>query len=91
MPVMWSCPDPNCPPAAIAPVDVSESGEEAGAESERFATDEVAMPSMFPFDTIRQWHQEGTGPPGYQMHMESHYRKLAWKIAISSTLLAVTL
>jgi hypothetical protein len=75
MPVLWSCPDPNCPPTAIAPVDVPESGEEAGAESERFTTDEVAALLNVPLSTIHKWHQEGTGPPGYQTHKESHYRR----------------
>jgi hypothetical protein len=75
MPVLWSCPDPNCPPTPVAPVDVPESGEEAGAESERFTTDEVAALLNVPLDTIHQWHQEGTGPPGYQTHKESHYRR----------------
>jgi hypothetical protein len=76
MPVMWSCPDPNCPPTAIAPVDVPESGEEAGVEAEaRFTTDEVARLLNVPLHTIHKWHQEGTGPPGYEMHKESHYRR----------------
>jgi excisionase family DNA binding protein len=61
MPVMWSCPDPNCPPTAITPVDVPDFGEEAGAESERFTTDEVAALLNVPRDTIDEWHQEGTG------------------------------
>ena len=79
MPVMWSCPDPNCPPTAIAPADVPESGEEASAEAEaRFTTDEVARLLNVPLGTIHQWHQEGTGPPGYQMHKESHYRRSEW-------------
>jgi hypothetical protein len=53
MPVMWSCPDPNCPPTAIAPVDVPESGEEASAEAEaRFTTDEVARLLNVPLGTI---------------------------------------
>jgi hypothetical protein len=74
-PVLWSCPNPDCPPIAIAPVDVTESGESAGGEAERtFTTDEVAALLNVPLDTIHQWHQEGTGPPGYQMHKESHYR-----------------
>jgi hypothetical protein len=77
MSVLWSCPDPNCPPTAIAPVDVPESVEEAGAEAERtFTTDEVAMLLNVPLDTISEWHKEGTGPPGYQMHKESHYRRV---------------
>ena len=77
MPGMWSCPDPNCQPTAIAPVDVPESGEEAGVEAEaRFTTDEVAALLNVPLDTIHQWHQEGTGPPGYQTHKESHYRRV---------------
>jgi hypothetical protein len=75
MPVLWSCPDPNCPPSAIAPVDVTESDEEAGAESERFTTDEVAALLNVPLGTIHKWHQEGTGPPGYQTHKESRYRR----------------
>jgi len=76
MPVLWSCPDPNCPPTAIRPEDVPESGEQAGAEAEdRFTTDEVAALLNVPLDTIHQWHQEGTGPPGYQTHKESHYRR----------------
>jgi hypothetical protein len=76
MSVLWSCPDPNCPPTASAPVDVPESGESAGAEAERtFTTDEVAMLLNVPLDTIDQWHQEGTGPPGYQTHKESHYQR----------------
>jgi hypothetical protein len=76
MPVMWSCPEPNCPPTGTAPVDVPESGEEASAETEaRFTTDEVARLLNVPFGTIHQWHQEGAGPPGYQMHKESHYRR----------------
>jgi hypothetical protein len=77
MPVMWSCPDPNCPPTAIAPADVPESGEEASAEAEaRFTTDEVARLLNVPLGTIHQWHQEGAGPPGYQTHKESHYRRV---------------
>jgi hypothetical protein len=76
MPVMWSCPDPNCQPTAIAPVDVPESGEEAGDEAEaRFTTDEVARLLNVPLHTIHKWHQEGTGPPGYEMHKESYYRR----------------
>jgi hypothetical protein len=76
MSVMWSCPDPNCPPTAIAPVDVPESGESAGAEAEaRFTTDEVAALLNVPLDIIHEWHEEGAGPPGYQMHKESHYRR----------------
>ena len=43
MATLWSCPKSDCPPTEIAPVDVPESGEAAGAESERpFTTDEVA-------------------------------------------------
>jgi hypothetical protein len=61
---------------AIAPVAVPESGESAGTEAERtFTTDEVAMLLNVPLDTIDHWHQEGTGPPGYQTHKESHYRR----------------
>jgi hypothetical protein len=53
-----------------------EFGEEAGAESEaRFTTDEVAILLNVPLDTIDEWHKEGTGPPGYQMHEASHYRR----------------
>jgi hypothetical protein len=74
-PLLWSCPNPDCPPTALAPVDVPESGESAGAEAERFTTDEVAALLNVPLDTIHQWHEEGTGPPGYQTHKESHYRR----------------
>ena len=28
-----------------------------------------------PLVTIHKWHQEGAGPPGYQTHKESHYRR----------------
>jgi hypothetical protein len=56
---------------------VPESGEEAGVEAEaRFTTDEVAMLLNVPLATIHKWHQEGAGPSGYQMHKESHYRRL---------------
>jgi hypothetical protein len=76
MPVMWSCPDPNCPPTATAPVDVPESGEKASAGAEaRFTADEVARLLKVPLATIQKWHQEGAGPPGYQMHKKSHYRR----------------
>jgi hypothetical protein len=76
MPVMWSCPDPNCPPTAAPPVDVPESGEESGVEADaRFTADEVAALLNVPLDTIDEWHQEGTGPAGYQTHKESHYRR----------------
>ena len=69
MATLWSCPKSDCPPTEIAPVDVPESGEAAGAESERpFTTDEVAALLNVPIDTIHKWHEEGTGPPGYQMH-----------------------
>jgi hypothetical protein len=60
----------------MAPVDVPESGEAAGAESEGpFTTDEVAALLNVPLDTIDKWHKEGTGPPGYQIYKESHYRR----------------
>ena len=76
MATLWSCPKSDCPPTEIAPRDVPESGEAAGAEAERpFTTDEVAALLNVPLDTIHEWHQEGTGPPGYQTHMESHYRR----------------
>jgi hypothetical protein len=43
MATLWSCPNPDCPPSEIVPVDVPESGEAAGAEAEgTFTTDEVA-------------------------------------------------
>ena len=43
MATLWSCPKSDCPPTEIAPVDIPESGEAAGAESEPpFTTDEVA-------------------------------------------------
>jgi hypothetical protein len=29
-----------------------------------------------PLATIHKWHQEGAGLPGYQMHKESHYRRV---------------
>jgi MerR HTH family regulatory protein len=48
-----------------------------GAESQRpFTTDEVAALLNVPLDTIHEWHKEGTGPPGYQGHEESHYRRI---------------
>ena len=76
MATLWSCPKSDCPPSEIAPVDVSESGEAAGAESERpFTADEVAALLNVPLDTIYEWHKQGTGPPGYQMHKKSHYRR----------------
>jgi hypothetical protein len=91
MPVLWSCPDPNCPPTSIVPVDVPEYDEAADAESEPpFTTDEVAMLLSVPLDAIDQWHKEGTGPPGYQTHKESHYRRgdvLRW-LAEQGVLLA---
>jgi excisionase family DNA binding protein len=48
----------------------------AGAESEPpFTTDEVAALLNVPLNTIYKWHKEGTGPPGYQTHKESQYRR----------------
>jgi excisionase family DNA binding protein len=76
MPVLWSCPNPDCPPTEIAPVDVPESGEAAGAQSQTpFTADEVAALLNVPLDTISEWHKEGTGPPGYQTRKESLYRR----------------
>jgi hypothetical protein len=92
MPVLWSCPDPNCPPTGMVPVDVPEYDEAAGAESEpQFTTDEVAAMLNVPLDTIYEWHKEGTGPPGYQTHKESHYRRgdvIRW-LADQGVLLAI--
>jgi hypothetical protein len=43
MATLWCCPNWDYPPTKIALVDVPESGEAAGAESERrFTADEVA-------------------------------------------------
>ena len=92
MPVLWSCPNPDCPPTEIAPVDVPESGEGTAAEPERsFTADEVAALLNVPLDTIDEWHQEGTGPPGYELHKESHYRRsdvIRW-MADQEVLLAI--
>ena len=67
MATLWSCPKSDCPPTEIAPLDVPASGEAAGAESEPpFTTDEVAALLNVPLNTIDKWHEEGTGPPGYQ-------------------------
>ena len=44
-----------------------------------------------PLDTIYEWHKEGTGPPGYQTHKESHYRRgdvIRW-LADQGVLLAI--
>jgi hypothetical protein len=61
MPVLWSCPKPDCPPTENAPRDVPESGEAADAESEPpFTTDEVAALLNVPRDAISEWHKEGT-------------------------------
>ena len=73
--LLWSCPNPDCPATDIASVDVPESVEGTAAEPERFTTDEVAALFNVPLDTIDEWHKEGTGPPGYQTHKESHYRR----------------
>ena len=90
MATLWSCPKSDCPPTEIAPVDVPESGEAAGAESERhFTTDEVAALLNVPLDTIYKWHKEGTGFRGYQMHNESQYRRsdvVRWLAAQGVTL-----
>jgi excisionase family DNA binding protein len=76
MATLWSCPKSDCPPTEVAPIDVPESGESAGADpGHSFTTDEVAVLLNVPLDTIYQWHEEGTGPPGYQMHKDSHYRR----------------
>jgi hypothetical protein len=76
MATLWSCPKSDCPPTEIAPLDVPASGEAAGAESEPpFTTDEVAALLNVPLNTIDKWHEEGTGPPGYQTHKESQYRR----------------
>jgi hypothetical protein len=61
MPVLWSCPNPDCPPTEIAPVDEPESGEEAGAESERFTTDEVAALLNVPLDTSTSGTRKAQG------------------------------
>jgi len=34
MATLWSCPNPDCPPSEIAPVDVPESGEAAATQAE---------------------------------------------------------
>ena len=76
MAVLWSCPKRDCPPTENAPRDVPESEDAAGAESEPpFTTDEVAALLNVPADSIYEWHKEGSGPPGYQKHKESHYRR----------------
>ena len=64
MPVMWSCPNPDCPPTETAPVDMPESVEGTAAEPERsFTADEVAALLNVPLDTISEWHKEGTAKP----------------------------
>jgi hypothetical protein len=95
MPVLWSCPNSDCPPTALAPVDVPDSSEGTGAEAGRlFTADEVAVLLNVPLDSISEWHQEGTGPPGYQTHKahkESHYRRgdgIRW-LADQGVLLAI--
>jgi hypothetical protein len=44
-----------------------------------------------PLDTIYEWRQEGTGPPGYQMHKESHYQRsdVVWWLTEQGVTLAV--
>jgi hypothetical protein len=75
MPVLWSCPKPDCPPTENAPRDVPESEEAAESES-YFTTAEVAALLNVSITAISEWHKEGTGPPGYQRHKESHYRRV---------------
>jgi hypothetical protein len=47
MATLWSCPKSDCPPTEIAPVDVPESGEASGAESERSRLMRLRHCSMF--------------------------------------------
>jgi len=70
-------PQTGRPPTEKVPKDVPASGEAAGAELESpFTTDEVAALLNVPLETISEWRREGTGPPGYQSHKESHYRRV---------------
>ena len=48
-PVLWPWANPDCPPIAIAPVEVPDYGESAGGEAEgTFTVDEVGRCSTFP-------------------------------------------
>ena len=75
MATLWYGPKSGCPPTEIAPLDVPASGEAAGRESEPPFTTEVAALLNVPLNIIYKWHKEGTGPPGYQTHKESQYRR----------------
>jgi hypothetical protein len=72
---LWYGPKSDCPPTEIAPLDVPASSEAAGRESEPPFTTEVAALLNVPLNIIYKWHKEGTGPPGYQTHKESQYRR----------------
>jgi Helix-turn-helix domain len=81
MATLWSCPKSDCPPTEIAPVDIPESGEAAGAESEPpFTTDEVAALLNVPPDTIYKWHKEGTGPPGIKCTRRATTEGATWSV-----------
>jgi excisionase family DNA binding protein len=74
-PVLWSCPNPDCPPTENAPREVEEPGEVAGSVAERsMSISDLAALLKVPVSTIYSWNRQGAGPPYYKIGKSLRYR-----------------
>jgi excisionase family DNA binding protein len=76
MTMLWSCPNPECPPTDKPPRDVEEPGEVADGESQDvLSIQEVAKLLKMPVSAIYAWNRRGVGPPFYKVGRKLRYRK----------------
>jgi excisionase family DNA binding protein len=76
MTMLWSCPNPECPPTDRPPPDVEELGEAADREPQAvLSIQEVAKLLNVPISTIYAWNRHGVGPPHYKVGRKLRYRK----------------
>jgi excisionase family DNA binding protein len=76
MTMLWSCPNPGCPPTDKPPRDVEEHVEVADGEwPDVLSIQEVAKLLNIPVSTIYAWNRHGVGPPHYKVGSKLRYRK----------------
>ena len=75
MTMLWSCPNPGCPPTQSAPRDIEELDGSAADEPRNFLSpQELAEYAGVSLTTVYGWNKQASGPPYHRVGKHIQYR-----------------
>jgi hypothetical protein len=75
MTMLWSCPNPGCPPTQSAPRDIEELDGSAADEPRNFLSpQELAEYAGVSLTTVYGWNKQASGPPYDRVGKHIQYR-----------------